>query len=618
MTKKYSLYLLTWTMVLLTGCQSQDMTEFEKDAVEVSLAFSVAEPAEQEVALTRMSDAVVQADGNYRGIDMVAMIPFAVKGKISSSDRALRMFNNATETSYLKNGQPYGAFYLYDAYTMMNGTASFLVYGKAKKASDDKHVNGSLVADIPANLLPADIKFSLEPICSLTEPPSHATLLADYLTSIANVSANVSGNTVKWSQTTDSWLKAVYLNFIGQENDKTTVLAGSAANVIAYVNALYEAVSSQTYVDGSEAYDLQQQIFSHIKTSQVTGLYATFDAGTQKVTRLSVNDLTVNYPASIGLPDGAAALQWVRSESDAKFVPQTQTTTTASINTITRYCYPSELYYYANSQIRTTDYDNWKAVDENGKTPYEVNTDWVDVLNKYEVDNGVINSNSKGAAIKEPMQYGVPRLQVTMVAENSQLSDNFGNTIDLSEKPDAFPLTGVIVCNQHPVGFDFKPEGTETHADDGFAYDTQVLKADDTPYYLGTTSQTIPSTLVLQTYDDEVVTVILEFRNDSGKTFHGVNGLIYPGTKFYLLGSIDPTDANASSSSSSVPADVKKRVFTQDYVTTVTVRAVSTDAVKSLANAYNVLPDVLGGRLEVGIELTPKWIEVTPTNVVLE
>ena len=53
------------------------------------------------------------------------------------------------------------------------------------------------------------------------------------------------------------------------------------------------------------------------------------------------------------------------------------------------------------------------------------------------------------------------------------------------------------------------------------------------------------------------------------------------------------------------------QVFTKDYITTVNM------TVTSLAKAYNVLPNLLGGGLELGVELTTKWIQAETTNVLL-
>ena len=533
-----------------------------------------------------MADAVVQAPGgDYRDVDILALIPFKVQGQISKTDKPFRMFDTAELAKYQENkdGQ-FGAFYLYNTFTMMTGTASFLVYAKAKASSEDKGYNGSLLMELPLTNEPSGISFKPDPICSSTAVPAAADALAKGLTRVANAQAGGK----KWSDSKDAVLEALYQNFIGQGNDDDyMIMAGSSANVKAHVCALRDVLDSHNYANGSEEAALKTTILSLIDT--------------EVLSLVNAQETADDYPASLGLPDGAAALCWKATAS--AFEPQLQTTTKAPVNTITRYCYPPELFYFANSRICTSEQTEKK------ESYYQSERTWADLLKQYEYKRGIIQSSTKAAAIVSPLQYAVAQLQVTMSAESSQLKDRYGHVVNLTST--AFPLTGMIVCNQHSLGFDFKPEGAETHADDCFIYDSQVRKADGTPYYLSTSQQTVPSTLVLQNYDGETVTVILEFRNDSGVAFQGKEGIVYPETKFYLIGRINPADGSGSE----VDSDVRKRVFTQDHITKVNMIVGS---VQSLPNAYNVLPDVLGGRLEVGIELTPKWTQATTTTVILE
>jgi hypothetical protein len=169
-----------------------------------------------------------------------------------------------------------------------------------------------------------------------------------------------------------------------------------------------------------------------------------------------------------------------------------------------------------------------------------------------------------------------------------------------------FPLTALITGNQHPVGFDFKPNS----ADDYCMYDPNVtsgvcLSSSDYPNS-GEVSA-VTHTLVLQSNDDEEIAIVLEFQNNSTQTIEGVDhGLIYPGTKFYLVAKVKPDAVTADAD------DYQKRVFTQDRITTMTMQ------VKSLAKAYNVLPNLLSPRLEIGVQVVTDWMQAEPTNVLLE
>ena len=155
------------------------------------------------------------------------------------------------------------------------------------------------------------------------------------------------------------------------------------------------------------------------------------------------------------------------------------------------------------------------------------------------------------------------------------------------------PLKGVIIGGQHTVGHNMKPRGEQTDVDGRFIYETTIVDGNKT------------NTLVLQSYDDEKVPVILEFENKTGHAFTGKDGVVYPDTRFYLIALIDPADKKEEGK------DYTNRVFTQDYTTTMSMK------ITSLANAYTSMPDLLAPRLEVGVQVVTKWIQATTTNVEL-
>jgi hypothetical protein len=158
------------------------------------------------------------------------------------------------------------------------------------------------------------------------------------------------------------------------------------------------------------------------------------------------------------------------------------------------------------------------------------------------------------------------------------------------------PVTGVIVGGQYPVGFDFRPE----------TYSEKPKEADMRYVYDQTVTDGTTNTYVLQSYENGKVTVVLELENRLGRKFRSKDGVVYPGAKFYLVGYVDPTIKTGQD-------DYTKRVFTQDYVTTLEM----TVSEKALANAYSVMPDLLAARMEIGVLLVPKWNVIMPTNVEL-
>lgn len=550
--------------MLVTACGNVDDLERAEEPVKASMAFAVSNTA---TPYTRLTETVIQKN-EFRGLQDMKFIPFNVQGPITVDDTPKLYQVTGTQTIFDGTNSKH---YYYKDCSFMQGVASFLVYARATVASGGKAVNGSLTATFPLDMAPAGISFSLEAIYPYTEAPNDAILIAKYLTDIAQ--------TTGWATTEDSHLKAYYHNFIGQGSVAPSVIASSSDNAKAYVTELQRLIALEP------ASELRTAILNTIDIEHLN------------------THIPADFPASIGLPDGAAAVRWEKpiGKTAYEFVPQTVTTTEAPINSLTRFAYPAELYYYTNSQICASTLDNRESYYSNanwGTSHDDENT----VLSGFEYDPGIVSNNTKAIAIKQPLQYAVSRLDATFYAAQSQLPDADGTNVEVTEK--AFPLTGIIIGGQRPVGFDFKPED-DSDTNVSFVYDSKVnTNTNNAPYYLSLAEQGPIHTLLLQDYDGKDEVVILEFTNNSAKDFKGVDGIIYKGTKFYLIGTIPAPTVEGSE-------DYKKRVFTQDFTTTVKMK------IESLAKAYNVLPNLLSPRLEIGVRLTTDWIQSTPTTVEL-
>ena len=163
-------------------------------------------------------------------------------------------------------------------------------------------------------------------------------------------------------------------------------------------------------------------------------------------------------------------------------------------------------------------------------------------------------------------------------------------------------MKGVVICGQRPVNYNFVPDDN-SDALTKFIYDSQVKEKCTLS---ASSTDAACTTLVLQSYEGEDVNIILEYENTSDDlTFKCVDGIVYPHTRFYLIGKVEAAGGKGGDEISS------GRIFTKDYITTVNMK------VTSLAKAYNVLPNLLGGGLELGVELTTKWIQAETTNVLL-
>lgn len=554
-------WLLAFCFLFLTeGCIDDELQQNQNDDVVADLAFAVVGKSNPS---TRMTSSIVQDAGQpYRGITIRQIVPFAVTGKITVNDLPKRFFIVGDGDKPVDE-RPY---YYYNDCSIMRGVNAFLSYGRATQASTDKHINGCLVETFPAGMEPKDIRFSLESIYPTIH--QNAEELAFYMTKIAKAE----GNGISWKNAPDATMRLMYVNFVYQIGASSSgeILPGSATDIKAYTQALKIDLNALTLTNADDI-AIRTAIINKIETEY--------------------NNSWDNFPASIGLPDGAIVIRW----DGEKFVPQLTYTSFADINGIDRFAYPAELYYYGNSRIKTSNIDNRRGA--------YTDREWSDVLADYEYDNASVNGNTQAVAIKDPLQYGVAHLQIALKkTDTSVLEDARG--INVPVGTENFPLTGIIVGGQLPVGFDFSPNTSYPVYSEGdvkFIYDNQL----PTLYLSSSADATeVTNTLVLQSYDHQKVPVLLEFINNSGVDFKGQDGIVYQGTKFYLAGEVDPADGTGGDTSA------VGRVFTQDHTTTLNMK------VTSLAKAYNVVPNLLSPRLELGIQLV-LWTSTTPEEIVL-
>ena len=596
-------------MAVLIGCadhESEEPTPVVGDKpVAVSLAFSMPDVAAQ----TRMADEVVQTSYDlFRGLKDVRIIPFKVAGTITKDHLPFVYDEYGGDESGRVTGKPSeltpSAYYYYPDCAFWSGTSSVLFYGLGANSvqvgdetipASNKAYYGSTATNYLDATGPAVFRFGPDQICPLASIDDRAQALADYMTAVAN--------TPGWSSTEDAKLMALYLNFLKRDaSGDYAVMGGSSANIRAFVEELYAEVGLR---------ESDNELAEAIRTSIKTGADVVVnDDG--KVTNVTLKDELTGYPANVGLPDGAAALQW----NGTAFAVHTQTTVESAITSIDRFAWPAELCYYGNSTIVTSG----EKVD--GSVYLDAKT-WNDVLDHY-TNGSMITSTTKSAAMISPVQYGVARLSVRLkkVLVTPFMDANY----DIVSFDDTYyPLTAVIVGGQYPVGFDFCPETVQSWPTDEtaskamtnqmfFVCDTQVKTKKTTTadgnaydyYYLSNTAdEGCTNTLVWQTYEGKNIKIVLEFENRSGKKFTGYDGIVYPGTKFYLVG-----EASMSRITEGETVENASRVFTQDYTTTFDVE------VESFKSAYNVMPDLLAPRMEIGVKVA-NWETVRPTTVEL-
>jgi len=553
-------------LMMLTGCSNHDeLTSSQAESVTVEMAYAL-NPTVQTVT-TRQAGTVIGNNTPYRGPENFRLIPMI--GDVTT-------LAEVTWQGPVNKTSPQSKFYYSSYCNLPIGVNRCLVYGKPADITetggvDTQVYNGAINEPFPIFMANAgdleDIEFSPVPIYNTVDIiPADASTLAGYLTEVAN--------TEGWSNSEITAILELRQKFINRGND----LPGSAASVKALLNAL------ATEAENLKSFYPTISLLDSIKNAATA--------------RANAITSTVTYPRSINLPDGAAALRWVESEN--AFKPQMYTTTLDDINTVSRFAYPASLYYFVNSGINTsTEVVDYEAIYDNANTTTDPDkTAWSYVLDNFTA-GPTVEGTTRSVALTNPVQYAVGQLQVNVVASSATLKDNDDHDVDLGT--DNFPLKGIIVGGQRPVDYEFKQtENTDTKVK--FLYDSQVETCT-----LSTSSQLGCQTLVLQSYDGEDVDIVLEFENNNDNlTFTGVNGCrVYPHTRFYLVGKI------LAKQEGNIVDDKDKRVFTKDYITTVNL------TVASLKKAYNVLPSLLTGHLELGIEVSD-WMAATPDVVILK
>ena len=547
-------------ILAIVGCTSDsDSPSVPTDgkvAVELALCVSPSQQATTRQPASSSKD-VTMLFGTFPGIQNLKLIPFTVTPvELESTPTA----GSVTGLSNISNYK-----YFTDNITELHiGTRGFLCYGRAiplygtnAPTATDYFQNGAIVATFPEDKKPSGIEFKLKPIVDANTnysnaENSNAEKLANYLKSII-LDEDVD---LKW--TVSEQFQNIRASFVNTTKDKFSepndiLIAGSEANVRAKAQALKVLLNGLTALTTEEE-ESKTAIIS--KIDDAAGAYTT----------------TASYPADINLPDGAAALKWTGSGFDVV----KESTTATPMSNHSRFAFPAELYFYTNSSIKTATTSK--------KNVYEEGGPWSTILESYTgTDNTVVASTTRSVAIVKELNYGVSCLMTNINAVATSLKDYEGTSINLmKEGNDVFPLTGIMIGGQFPQRFDFTPKDVK---DEQIIYDNQIPTGVTLKYFDPNSTETpkpAPTpvyTLVFQSKDEKPIDIVLEFQNNSDVDFAGYEGgIVYRGTKFYLIGQAWPFVEEEG--------DIKHRVFTQDHKTELTLQ------IESLKNAYNVIPNL--------------------------
>lgn len=576
------LLLFCWQACSTTDSDDPQQPSDGRVAVELALCVSAAQDHEAHApaAPTRLSAVTVQNEDNFRGIQDLRLIPLNSEDAVCGD--MLRSLSRVDGTQH----------YFSNEVTELNiGTSQFLCYARAIPAdgaipADNGGIDDSSFPASPSNVDLSAIRFIPSQISPNETDDRYgaANTMAAYLTTIAT--AKVSDD-YRWDNA-DHKLGAYYKNFVNKLSGFKPI-AGSTANVKAMVKQLKNNLEALELTGDEDM--LRDNIITAIGDvdTQVTG-----DA----------------YPGNLGLPDGAGALRWNDTEKKFEVIINAPESSTMPLSDHNRFAYPPELYYFIKSPIKTSTSQRESDYSE---------TEWDDVLATYQTDNATVQTTTRSVAVKNPLDYAVGSMVVYIQAASASLEDNSqeahdaegGSTITVQDVAlgtvgdQKFPLTGIQVDGQYQQTCEFLPVGdtkdSENHtvkAKEYIVYDKSISGV-----YLTADISSPAYSLAYQSRDDKPVDIVLEFQNNSGQDFYGYdNGIVYKNTKFYLIGQIWP-DGESS-------VDKERRVFTKDHKTVLNL------TIRSLKNAYNVIPDLKTAAYAVHVSNVAirNWEDVTPVD----
>lgn len=644
--RAYGLLLLATILATLPSCQKEDGAGVGNDKlVPVQMALSIGQKTEatkgNPAVITEMSEV-------FRGMTSVTVLPFTVKGVIQAADQSIyhpirlrnispNWYDSAVEQDgnyvdgLVKNNRAH--IYPAEEVFLPAGTASLLVYGCAPLAAAEgvipsRQLNGALEVNglgEQANLRRArDIYFDPVPILTGAVLPGAAQSLANLLNTIlAPVSSEIhdiryttpfwyedkenqwheASTYVVWNEGIEELLlRECYVETTNRGN----MIPGSGRSVEYMIGRLYRRLKTHVIQDNSPfEYMHSGVLYPAMKENGGTepltwgDLYEGLkNMLIDRIEALNGSSLNVNetdisvelsngslqsYPQNLGLPDGAAILRW----NGIRFYPVADLgdNSEEGVAPVTSYCYPPQLWYFANSTLSTSSTDKSNAYNSE-------NTDWEsDILSQYHLGK-TVSSDTESVALDEPLRYSCGMLKAEVVAATENLTDRDetpGNSIHLDAQ--TFPVTGVIIGSQQRLNFDFTPAGGK----DYFLYDNCISNV-FVPAAPANPSSFL--SLVSQTPAGKPVYLCLELQNNSGQAFTGADGIVLPGSKFYLVGSIE------------APSETES-VFKKHSITTIQC------TILSLKEALNAIPNLEEPHISIGVLINADWTISTPGHIIL-
>lgn len=563
-----------------TACSSEDTFtggSFSGESVKTQFAINVPAVGKSDA---RMGEDIVQGQNTvvFRGMSNIRLVPFELGSDPSSVTEPLTgsesLYYNAIELGAIGSSDLTGTakYKVYNDVELPIGVNAFLFYGEATDKSGDASdkTNGALVPSystqgLEAGKTLADVHFDLKGILVGDGYQTTQTGLLAILDGIAK--------TEGWKDATGT-LQPYYTSFIGMK-------AGSANNILLAVQDLYNAVKGDVLTDES---GLKAKIATKIEE------YFTPSGSSVPYTLIYKTTSLAQYPAGIGLPDGAVQVAWNTDHFEYTSNVDYDGGTSMNVSGLDKYVYPASLYYWDNTSLKTS------TELESGN--YGAN-DWSTIINTL-YSEWAVTASTQSVALAKAINYAVGRLDVYAAFAAGEIYDaNPSGQQPVRIPDDGFTLTGVLIGGQKNVGWNFTP--LTTGGTEKTIYDAAVDAGAAGTEGVTRTSGLKNRTLVLETAGNvgEKVNFALEFTNNSSQAFYGKDGLVPAGGNFYLVGQLSADGSHA-------------KVFEKDHYTKATV------TINSLKNAYNCIPDLRSPKLELGLSVDLTWVEGLSQDVTIE
>lgn len=492
----------------------------------------------------------------------------------------------------------------------------------------------------------------------------------------------------------------VSFNTIYNQGGHSELRAGSGPAVKRMINDLYQVLfkvksATPTNLEETVAMRLADVICANIGKAFDTSVSFEFQKNSSLISfvgspssydKLNVDATLNDFPKTkFNLPYGATILEisYNTSANAPEYnymgaVPTYAMGGSTSAFDPSNYVFPPELMYFGNSPIRTTNTTKGTSDYPDGTTNWmdDNNNLWGDWTN-----NAHVLSTTRAVAMKNCINYANALLKCNVKYGTNALKDNnhqiqyertganeTDNVISVATgAAGMFELTGILVGGQNrTVGWDFIPRADASINEPTapqfkyMVYDSEISDGTipaATSASGGSASADV-YTLLWDNWDyslmgqsQRTVYVALEFKNNSGKDFWGMNNLIPKDGTFYITGKLDPdvitvdgktaaeitadkslgvtwpatyemppyytaAQATAKGDETLDKKTIKeRRVFMQDYVTEATF--VLTE--NSLKYALVAVPDLRSTQISLGLSVDLHWREgLKFTNVPLE